>query len=148
MKHRVRGEIERLHAFFVDWFAGRCPDVDETFAAGFTDHLAASFHYIMPDGSRAEGHALAAGLRAAHGSNPGFRIAITDVRVHVERADLVIATYIEWQAGARSFDRSKSGRLSTAVFTEAAGELRWVHVHETWLPAERLGHSPLAPSTQ
>ena len=49
----------------------------------------------------------------------------------------LLVTYTEWQTGARTYDRPRNGRLSTALMTWAE-PFRWLHVHETWLPQAEI----------
>lgn len=132
----IQNEIESLHAFFVEWFAGRLPNTDETFAHGFTHRLDSRLTYIMPDGTRQSAEALCQSLRQTHGSRPDFRITISDVQVHAEIDGVTLATYTEWQASMGDSQAAPTGRRATAVFTKTGEELRWLHVHETWLPQQ------------
>ncbi len=76
---------------------------------------------------------LATGLRAGHGSNPEFRIAIRNVTVRHVTDDHILATYEEWQRNALASEPPDNGRISTVLF-DRSEPLQWLHVHETWLP--------------
>lgn len=138
-------EIEELHRFFVDWFGGHCEDSDAVFSSGLTDRCDPGFTLIQPGGAGAELSTFAPGMRRAFGSNPDFRIAVRDVGVRLETADLVVATYEEWQRNARNSQPEDNGRISTALFLRDSSRptgLRWVHVHETWLPDDVMAAGP------
>ena len=132
-----QAEIVRLHRFFVDWYHGRLPPTDEAWTV-LTDALAPAFELIAPSGHVLAREPLLSALRgrhASHDSEGGFRIWIRgfDCR-HVDERT-VVATYEEWQ----HLDGEDRGRLSTVVFQRVPANsttLRWLHVHETWLPQE------------
>ena len=81
---------------------------------------------------RLEQPALVEAIGGAFGTNPDFRIAITDVRVVRDLGDTVMATYTEWQTGAKR-SATQNGRFTSVLMTKAAPH-RWLHIHETWLP--------------
>jgi hypothetical protein len=103
----VRDEVVRLHDFFTGWFSG-----------------------VLPE------DALLNGLRAAHGSNPDFRIEIRDTRLLGDWPDcgLVLAGYVEAQFGARNTTPPDNLRRATVLFERGAKGLIWRHVHETAMP--------------
>lgn len=135
----MRAEIEALHEFFVDWFAGM-PSQDS-----LRDLVGTRFHpdfvMIPPSGAVLTLEQVADGLRAAHGKNPEFRIAIRNVRVRFASDDLVLATYEEWQRNAKASQPPNNARISTALF-RTSELLRWLHVHETWLPENVMSAGP------
>jgi hypothetical protein len=45
----------------------------------------------------------------------------------------VLATYEEWQRNALASKPADNGRIATVVF-KIGDPLKWVHIHETWLP--------------
>ncbi len=141
----VKQEVIDLHDFFVGWFAGTIPNTDEAYASGFTDRCDDGFILIPPAGGLTQLSDLASGLRGGYGNNPDFRIQVRNVEVRHATDDLVIATYEEWQRNAKSSTPSDNGRVSTAVFRpdpSASNGLRWLHVHETWLPSEVMAAGP------
>lgn len=138
----VRAEVEGLHEFFVAWFSGAVPREHATFHEGLTRRLADGFALIPPAGTWLAGGDLEDAVYRAHGSNPGFRIAIRRVQLRADDAGLVVATYQEWQRNARASTPPDNGRAATAVFRRSESGLRWVHVHETWLPAEVMAAGP------
>lgn len=135
LEQRVRHEIEDLHRFFVDWYAGSV--APEALESEFVPRFDAGFIIITPDGNQTTIEDLTAAFRKAHGANSNHRIVIRDVAIRHELGDLLLVTYTEWQTGSRSYDRPKNARLSTALLTRTE-PFRWLHVHETWLPQEQV----------
>lgn len=128
----VQAEIERLHRFFVDWFAAATPDDDATFAAGCADHIADDFVLIEPSGRSIGKQALLEGIRAGRGDNPGFRIAVEDVRIIAAEGSLVVVAYVERQSGARRSTPPENVRHSVATLQRTATGFCWRYVQETW----------------
>lgn len=93
------------------------------------DVLADSFVMIGPDGRSSDAEQVRAFVEGAYGRRPtGFEIRNVAVR-----PDAPVGTYEEWQ----TVDGVATGRISTAVMVPDPGMpngLRWVHLHETWLP--------------
>ena len=129
----VTDEVVDLHRFFVDWFTGAAEP------AALDTRLGASLHddffYVFPGGQTLTRDGLLAGLRGAHGSNPDFRIVVRDVTVRFTPGDTVLATYTEWQSGAKASARPNNARLSTVLMTRRAPFV-WMHLQETWLPED------------
>lgn len=126
-----RREIEELHDFFEGWFRGGLPETDEVF-----ERVAGVLHeelvFVPPSGRRIRRAELLAGLRSGHGSRPALEIRIERAELHLERAELLVATYEEWQRE----EGSATARLSTVVFAPdpaAPNGLSWLHVHESWI---------------
>ena len=121
-------EVRELHAFFGRWYSG----VAALSEFSRLDVLADSFVLIGPDGRSSNVEQVRAFIEAAYGRRPtGFRIRNVTVRPHVS-----VGTYEEWQ----TVGDVTTGRISTAVMMPDPGMpngLRWVHLHETWLPDER-----------
>ncbi len=129
-------EIHELHQFFQDWFSGSLAADDSSFDR-FANALAEDFSIVSPEGTRRDRAELLPGLRSAHGTDPGTRIWIENAQLRWQRGAVALATYEEWQErGGQT-----TARRSSAVFepaAEAPGGVRWIHVHEVWLP----GHGP------
>lgn len=126
-------EIVELHDFFQGWLGGTLPNTDAVYAR-LVDTMAAEFSIVTPGGVQIPRAVLLEQLRAAYGSRPGWTIWIENAAVRYQQNGVIIATYEEWQ---RHADGTITGRLSTVVFSEQADTpngVRWVHVHETWLP--------------
>ena len=133
---RVTDEIDQLHAFFVARFSGTAEDSDEVFQRGFVDRVAPHGTLIQPGGGRLQLGELVQGMRRAHGTNPDFDIRIRNPRLEHVTPELVLATYEEWQRSAINSEPPANGRLSTVVFLRESDRLRWLHIHETWLPSD------------
>lgn len=128
-----RREIEALHQFFEGWLSGGRPETADAFRR-VDRALGPGFRLVHPSGAERSRDDILTGLRGAHGSQPGLTIEIQNVQLCGAGAQLLAATYEEWQ---RSTD-TEDGRLSTVVFArhpESPHGLRWRHVHETWLRA-------------
>jgi hypothetical protein len=130
LEARVRDEVEALHRFFVGWFSGAlAPDI---FEAEFLARFDLDFVLIPPGGVFLSLDDFRASLRQAHASNPNFRIAIRNVKLQRTLDDHVVATYEEWQRNAIASTPADNGRIATVIFEKPS--LKWLHVHETWLP--------------
>ncbi|MEM8776114.1 MAG: nuclear transport factor 2 family protein [Pseudomonadota bacterium] len=128
---RVRQEIEDLHVFFTEWFNGANEESElETY---LLPRFHSDFTFISPDGVISDATELETGFRNGFGKSPGFRILIRDVLVRFVEGDHVLATYTEWQTGAKNAARPNNARCST-VFLAVREHIRWLHLQETWLP--------------
>lgn len=127
----VRTEIEALHRFFVRWFTGSAgpAELDDLFVRRLDEDVV----FMSPDGHRMGRDGLVGLFRNAHGNNPDFRIAIRDVTVRRDLGAYLLATYTEWQKGARSSAKAENARFTT-VLLKKADPFLWLHIHETWLP--------------
>ncbi|MEM8809604.1 MAG: hypothetical protein AAGF01_26575, partial [Cyanobacteria bacterium P01_G01_bin.38] len=76
---------------------------------------------------------IASSIRQGHASNPDFRIAIRDVQIRKVFDGHILATYEEWQRNALASTFPDNARLATVLFANTQ-PLRWVHIHETWMP--------------
>lgn len=128
----LRTEVERLHAFISGWFRGEI--VHDAFEAGFTDRMHPEFENIQPSGRVLKRADLIDPIRAAHGSNPDFRITIREPRVLGTWPGLILGTYVEEQSGARNTDPPDNDRRSTALFLSDGPHLIWRHLQETAVP--------------
>ena len=136
---QTREEIEALHEFFVEWFSGRL--ARSAFEQQFLPRFAEALVFVPPSGTRLGLRDLASSVEQGHASNPDFRIAIRNVRVHLDLPGHVLATYEEWQRNARASTPPDNGRVATVVF-EKGDRLRWLHIHETWVPPGRMAAGP------
>jgi hypothetical protein len=125
-------EVEELHEFFQKWFNGEVPDTDASFER-FAGVLAPTFHIISPDGTVHDKASTLPVVRGGHGRG-GMRIWIRNYEHRLLiGGSVAMATYEEWQ----ETEEGTRGLLSTALLEQADGTpngLRWLHVHETWLP--------------
>lgn len=131
VEQAVREEVAALHEFFVGWFSGSLSE--SAFESQFLQRFSETFLLIPPAGDLLGLTELAAGVRAGHGSNTEFRIAIRNVRVRHVVGDYVLATYEEWQRNALASTPPDNARIATVLFRRTE-RLEWLHVHETWLP--------------
>jgi hypothetical protein len=131
-----RTEIEEVHRFFQEWFAGRLPR--EAFDR--VDVLAEDFRIVWPDGSLTTRVELLERLQSAYGSRAEAPLTIEIDRIELREVGpaLWLATYEEWHGS----ETERQGRLSSAVLRlKAEGTphgVEWLHVHETWLPSTEL----------
>ena len=135
----VREEVESLHRFFVGWFSGAL--AEDEFERGFEIRFAPDLVFIPPAGSLLGLDDLVPSIRAGRGSNPEFRIAIRNVKVHRVLENHIIATYEEWQRNALASKPPDNARVATVVF-ERTIPLTWLHIHETWMPEEVAAAGP------
>ncbi len=130
-----RTEIVELHRFFTEWFNGVLPDTDATWSA-LENGLSPDFTLITPHGSVLAREPLLASLRplnGQHDAEAGFKIGIENFTCRHIDNEIVVVTYEEWQ----DLHGERKGRYSTAIFERNPGmpnRVRWLHVHETWLP--------------
>lgn len=123
-------EIIRLHDVIAGWFRG---ELDRTrFEPEFADALHPAFENIQPSGAVLTRDALLEPIRAAHGANMAFRISIEAPRVLQTWPGLILASYVEFQQGARN-SQPENRRRSTVLF-ETGDRLLWRHLQETALP--------------
>lgn len=137
----IAHEVERIHRFFADWFAGRCERSESVFEAGCVRWLHPDFELIVPDGDVVPRAPLLEGIFAQHGTNPEVSIYVTGVEVFGGGGEVAVARYTEWQEGARHAIPPENGRHATAVFSLSEG-LAWRVVHESWLPPEVMAEGP------
>ena len=141
LQSAVREEIEALHRFFVGWFSGEIPESDAAFQKGFRSRFDDKFLLIPPAGLVLDLSQLESSIRAGHANNPEFRIAIRNVTVRQVFGDFLLATYEEWQRNALASTPPDNGRIASVVF-QTGHRLRWIHVHETWMPKEVMAAGP------
>ena len=130
----VREEVEALHRFFVGWFSGSVPM--DSFDREFLSRFDSQFLLVPPAGELLSLGNLESGVRKAYGSNPDFRIEIRNVKLRRVLSNEVLATYEEWQRNALASKPRDNARIATVLFQKKE-PLRWLHIHETWMP-ERI----------
>ena len=135
----VTKEIEALHEFFVAWFTGAI-DASQ-FKIGFLNRFDPTFLLIPPAGTILDLDGIAANIRAGYASNPNFRIAIRNVQVRRVFDGHILATYEEWQRNAIASTPPDNARLATVLFADTP-PLRWLHIHETWMPKDVAAAGP------
>lgn len=124
----AKAEIERLHDFISGWFRGELPI--DSFDAGFASVLHDEFVNVQPSGAVLARADLLDPIRGAHGANPDFRISIEEPRVIAEYPGAIVATYVEFQQGARN-SASENRRRSMVLFEVTDDQLIWRHLQET-----------------
>ncbi len=136
MERQCEQEVRSFHAFLRDWLAGAVPRTAETFAR-FSGAMDAGVEVVSPLGTVTGRDALVEEFEALHGQlaadAEAFDIWIENFRCRWLLGDHAVVVYEEWhrRRGATS------ARLSTALFRRdeaAPSGVRWLHVHETWLP--------------
>lgn len=129
----IRREIVDLHGFFTDWFNGTADrsKLDECFISRLHPELI----FIPPEGNVLRAAQLKAGFEQSYGANPGFRIQIRDVEIRHDLGDHILATYSEWQKGAKASEHANNARLTSVVMAKG-DPMTWVQLQETWLPEE------------
>lgn len=135
----VRLEIEQLHRFFVGWFSGTLPA--SAFESEFLPRFSEDMVFIPPAGRLLGLDNLATAVRERYSSNPDFRIAIRQVQIHRQFDNHVVASYEEWQRNALASTPADNGRLATVLF-HCSEPLKWLHIHETWLPPDVMSAGP------
>lgn len=126
-------EIDQLHAFFEGYFLGTIAS-DEM--GRFADVLGDGFTIVGPHGEESSRDETLAMVRQGHGHTSDMTIRCVDHRLLHADGDTIVATYVEEHRWA---DGRSNQRLATVVFaTDRAmpNGLRWVRVHETWVPLE------------
>jgi hypothetical protein len=133
---QVEATIHDIHEFFTDWVGGRCPGDDETFRKNALNRLGDDLVATMP-GGRSFGKSDFEGyMKSIYGSNPDFRIRISDIRVSHQGGDMTVVNYHEWQRSAKDSDAPNNGRVTTMVLRDRGLDIgpEIIQVHETWLP--------------
>jgi hypothetical protein len=130
-QEQCRRELETLHAFFVDWYAG-------TVGPGAFDRMeqviAPGFEMVTPEGQRLDRAGVLEWVRDSRGQYESgeFDIEISNVDVVAAFDDRLLVRYEEWQ---RQSD-GENGRVSTVLFDRAEDTpegVRWLDVHETYI---------------
>ncbi len=133
-KYNWQKEIEELHVFFENWLSGRLEPTQNNYRR-FNDVADNKFNLISPNGVLQAGNDLLEDLYQAHGKRKDIKIWTKDKKLLFENSEILVVSYQEWQQEAAG----DKGRISTAVLifdeTKING-LRWLHVHETWLPVK------------
>ena len=90
---------------------------------------------VVPGGSTLAADQVLDRIRAGHGARHVEIWIENPVLLRADEATMT-ARYEEWQQA----DADPVGRISTVVFARDVSQphgLRWLTVHETWLPAQR-----------
>lgn len=123
-------EIETLHEFFTDWYAG---ETDSDAIDRLSNALAHEFEMVDPDGNRRPRAEVIEMVETGYGQyEPGeFSIAIEHVELRWASDDHALVRYEEHQFGSDD----TTVRLSTALFAAkptAPNGVVWRDLHETF----------------
>lgn len=126
-----RREVESLHEFFVDWYAGT---ISQDSIERLEDALDPHFTLVAPDGRSHTRESVLKGIDGAYARDePGtFAIDIRNLECRWDGTDHALVRYEEWHER----EEGVTGRVSTALLRSAASAptgLAWVDLHETWL---------------
>ncbi len=128
-EEQITAEIVGLHEDFEAWFHGTSASLDSVAAV-----LGEGFWFVGPAGMPVDRAGVLAFLQGGKGGSD-VAIRIENVRVLWRRQDLAGVSYEEWQTTGDAV----TGRVSSAVLEAdevAPRGLRWLSVHETWLPGQ------------
>lgn len=129
----VRREIVDLHIFFANWFNG-IADRDQ-WESRVQSRLSPNLLFMPPEGYMLSKDDIVNSFEQGYGSNNDFKIEIRDVVIRHDMENHVLATYTEWQTGAKMSAQQNNARFTT-VLLEKGDPLKWLHLQETWLPKD------------
>lgn len=123
-------EIVDLHRFIENWLIGSVPKAAQVFSR-FEGALDEDFKIVHPSGKAEDRNQLVNSFWSAHGTVEDLSLEIRNMGCRISNESFALVSYEEWQ-----FGRTTTARLSSVVFRIAEGgtELKWAHLHETWLP--------------
>ena len=155
-KENFEKEVHRLHNTFVDWFTCQIDNNESNFNR-IEKSMDVSFHIINPQGICTNRQPLLDSLKNAYGCRKGetFEIECKNLQLLYSLyssssssdkdgstgsgsavADTTyLVTYEEWH----TMGTVKTARITSALFKydpELPHQLKWVHVHETWMPVK------------
>ena len=124
-------EIEQLHDFFVEWYAG---ELDEGEFARMERAMGEGFEMVTPEGDRLDREEVLEMVRAGRGQHGDghFDIEIRNVETVESGPGIRLVRYEEWQGTGEG----ETGRISTACFRaaeDAPEGIVWTDLQETWL---------------
>lgn len=132
MADSCRGEVRRLHEFFVEWFSDGPALVD---FARVEDALHPDFSMVLPSGETIDRTTLQQ-IRAARASATGTGGVGIEIVDHTTLAAGDDAALVSYQERQLSGDVLQNARSSTAYFIRAPHAphgVRWLRLHETLL---------------
>lgn len=134
LAERALAEASDFHDFLQDWLTGEWPR--DGFAR-MSDAMDEGLEVISPLGTTTARAPLLEEFEGLHGQLSGkpFRIWVENARCRAVIGDVAVVIYEEWH----ELDGETSARLTTALYQDAPaapGGVRWLHVHETWLPGQ------------
>jgi hypothetical protein len=135
----ITTEIARLHAFISGWFRGEFEQSKAVFDGGFSSVLSDEFVNVQPSGEVLLKSDLLASIEAAFAKNNDFFIEVSEIEIRKTIGeDFCLATYLEFQRGAKNTDPADNYRRSTVLFESVKGSLIWHHIHETAVDVANL----------
>jgi hypothetical protein len=135
MSDYISNEVVELHRFFEAWLTGVLDKTREEYQR-FENAMAEDFVMVPPDSNVLPRHVIMDTFWGEHGSKASpFGIKIRNLVARPLPGSLYLVSYEEWQ-----FTPQESARISTAVMQESDSGIRWLSVHESWLP--ELGPKP------
>jgi hypothetical protein len=130
-------EVDDLHNLFLAWYAGEHAKNRNWYDLNIASRMDSGFSIVAPDGAVLDYGQILDLIYEGHGMSNEFRIKTRYARMLWQSGDFLLIAYEEWQHHAVNTPVSENGRISTALLIRDAslpGGLRWLHVHETWLP--------------
>jgi hypothetical protein len=132
-------EVDDLHNLFLAWYAGKPARNRDWYDLNIAARMDTQFSIVSPSGITLAHDEILMLIYEGHGQSKEFRINTRNAKLLRRDGNIVLVSYEEWQHHAVNSPASQNGRISTALLAvdEAqANGLRWLHVHETWLPDE------------
>ena len=121
----IKKEIGDLHSYFENYFAGK---IEKSRITRLENCLTSDFKLITPIGVESSREELISMITDSYGSNPDMQILTDNIRIFPKGDNLYLAMYEESQKGD-----PKSRRISSALFSYENHQLKWSHVHETYI---------------
>lgn len=139
----LHDEVLEFHALYCRWLRGGFDGEQGAFDAQWLPRFHPRFSLVMPGGLALGMDDLRALFDESYGSNPDFA---TDVRefelLHLDGGTALVR-FEEWHRGSLNSPRVDNGRLSSVLFVlDDPARVRWLHMHQTWLPDERVREEP------
>jgi hypothetical protein len=132
MSDSIINEVIDLHRFFEAWLSGAVDKSREEYQR-FEIAMADDFVMVPPDHDLLPRDVIMDIFWGEHGSRTSpFRIEIRNTVARPLPGSLYLVSYEEWQ-----FTPEQSGRVSTALMQDSDSGVKWLSVHESWLPEHR-----------
>ena len=132
-------EVDDLHNLFLAWYAGQPAKDRDWYDQTIGARMDAQFSIVSPSGTTLTQEDILTLIYEGYGLSREFSIKTRNANLLRLDGNVVLVSYEEWQHHAVNTPVSQNGRISTALLavdnTQPNG-LRWLHVHETWLPDE------------
>ena len=132
-------EVDDLHNLFLAWYAGEPAKDRDWYNQMIARRMDIEFSIVSPSGATLARDEILTLIYDGYGRSGDFRIQTRNGRILRREGEVVLISYEEWQHHAVNTPISENGRISTALLaidSDQPGGLRWLHVHETWLPED------------